>query len=64
MSGVSIAAVKITIKNSIGIFVITGKDKAEVLSKAFGELENKINLVKEAPKEIERKQLILSPYFA
>lgn len=64
MSGVSVAAVKITIKNSIGIFVITGKDKAEILNKAFRELEDKINLVKEAPEEIGQKQLILSPYFA
>jgi hypothetical protein len=65
MSGVCVAAIKITLKNSIGIFVLTGKNRQDILDKAFAELEIKIAALEK--KEIIDKsepilQPVLSPY--
>lgn len=70
MSGVVIGAIKITLKNSVGIFVITGKNRNDIIDKAFAELKLKIeqqnlesNLeIKAENEQIEPSQAILSPY--
>lgn len=64
MSGVSVAAIKITLKNSVGIFILTGENRQQIIDKAFAELELKIaELNKKAEaKEISFTQPVLSPY--
>jgi Cft2 family RNA processing exonuclease len=63
MSGVSVAAIKITLKNSVGIFILTGQSRQDILDKAFAELEIKIaELEKKAEVTEKIEQGVLSPY--
>jgi hypothetical protein len=62
MSGVIIGAIKITLKHSVGIFVITGKNKEDILDKAFVELKLKLEQEENESVQVEKTQGILSPY--
>jgi len=63
MSGVSVAAIKITLKNSVGIFILTGQSRQDILNKAFAELEIKIAELEKKTEITEKaEQGVLSPY--
>ena len=64
IAGVSVAAIKISLQHSTGIFVMSGKNRQDILNKAFAELELKIA---ETNKSLESAitditQPVLSPY--
>ena len=64
IGGVSVAAIKINLAHSTGIFVMSGKNRQDILNKAFAELELKLT---EDNQKLESAisnitQPVLSPY--
>lgn len=64
IGGVSVAAIKISLQHSTGIFVMSGKNRQDILNKAFAELELKLT---EDNQKLESAisnitQPVLSPY--